>query len=259
MELSHEVGYIKVASFPGVQARIEESRIIHKFIRDVQGKNKKLILDLRRNSGGSPVYWEENLIRYFIKEPVNCVQYAGVKKKIFDRLEQPFLSSRRSMKRFYDSGTFRKVTRKDLPWTSLPEYFNDIDWYFFEINRTYMPLDGFDLKCQLYVLTDNDCFSATEDFVKTIKHLKLATLVGAPTCGGAAAFIEPWLFQLPNSKIIFTLEIELAFNPDGSINEIYGTSPDFALEPSAYPTTYPKGFSKEELLNDAWIQWVIRK
>jgi C-terminal processing protease CtpA/Prc len=108
-------------------------------------------------------------------------------------------------------------------------------------------------------LTDNDSFSATEDFVKAVKQLQLATLVGATTAGGAAAFIEPWLFELPNSHIIFTLEIELAFNPNGTINEIYGTRPDFELEPSRYPTTYPTGFSTEELLNDSWIQWIIRR
>ncbi len=104
---------------------------------------------------------------------------------------------------------------------------------------------------------DNDSFSATEDFIKTIKQLELATLVGAASCGGAAAFIEPWLFELPNSHIIFSLEIELAFNSDGTINEIYGTNPDYVLESSTYPTTFPTGFSKEELLKDTWIQWVI--
>ncbi len=258
-ELNENVGYIKVSSFSGPSARREESRVIRQFLAQGRDRYGKLILDLRRNSGGSPVYWEDNLIPYLIDKPVECVQYAAVKKGIFDRLEAPFRSTRPAMRSFYDSGEFRKVKRNDLPWTDLPGYFNDTEWYFFEIRRRYLPVKGFDLSCQVFVLTDNDCFSATEDFVKTVKQLKLATLVGATTAGGAAAFIEPWLFELPNSHIIFTLEIELAFNSDGKINEIYGTRPDFELEPSIYPTSYPAGFSREELLNDSWIQWVIAR
>jgi len=256
-ELTDVVGYMKVASFPGVSARRAEYKEIRDFITGSQGQNEKLILDLRRNSGGSPVYWEENLIRFFVKEPVSYTQYSAVKKKIYDKLEHPFLLSRDQMKSIYDSGIFRKVMLNELPWKNLPDYFNDTDWYFFKVSRIYEPLEGFHFQNQIFVLMDNDSFSATEDFLKTIKQLGLAKLVGASSCGGAAAFIEPWLFELPNSHIIFSLEIELAFNSDGTINEIYGTNPDYAMEPSTYPTAYPTGFSKEELLKDTWIQWVI--
>jgi hypothetical protein len=257
LELSDEVGYIKVASFPGVAARRAEHKVIRRFITRAQDKYRKLILDLRRNSGGSPVYWEENLIPFLINEPVTYVQYAAVKKRIFDRLEGPFRSTRSRVRSSYDSGQFRLVMREELPWANLPSYFHDSDWYFFEVRRSYAPAEGVRLACQVFVLTDNDSFSATEDLVKTIKQLQLATLVGARSCGGAAAFLEPWLFELPNSHIIFLLEVELAFNPDGGINEIHGTIPDFELEPSKYPTSYPSGFSKEDLLEDSWIQWVI--
>ena len=258
-ELNDEIGYIKVASFPGPFARRRERKIIRKFMKEGQEKYAKLILDLRRNSGGSPVYWEENLIPYLLKQPVTYIQYAAVKKKIYDRMEDPFLSSRDEMASVYDSGNFRKVQLNELPWKDLPDHFNDSDWYFFEVSRTYSPLSNFELKSEIYVLIDNDSFSATEDFIKTIKQMELATLVGASSLGGAAAFIEPWLFELPNSHIIFSLEIELAFNADGSINEIYGTSPHYDLEPSRYPTSFPTGFSKEELLEDKWIKWVIDK
>jgi hypothetical protein len=189
--------------------------------------------------------------------PVDYIEYSAVKKKIYDKMEQPFLSSRKQIKPFYDSGRFRKVLLNDLPWKKLPDYFNDTDWYFFQNTHTYLPIEGFDFTGQVYVLMDNDSFSATENFVKAVKQLEIATLVGATSCGGAAAFIEPWHFELPNSHIIFFLEVELAFNSDGTINEIYGTKPDVELEPSTYPTTFPTGFSKKELLKDSWIQWVI--
>ena len=75
----------------------------------------------------------------------------------------------------------------------------------------------------------------------------------------AAAFFPPWYFELPNSHVMFKLEIEMAFNPDGTINEIYGTRPDFELETSTYPTSYPESSEKEDLLNDQWIQWVLKR
>jgi hypothetical protein len=49
------------------------------------------------------------------------------------------------------------------------------------------------------------------------------------------------------------VETELVINPDGSINELFGTPPDTKLEP-ADP---PKSITKEELLKDEWIKKII--
>jgi hypothetical protein len=53
--------------------------------------------------------------------------------------------------------------------------------------------------------------------------------------------------------MIFRVETELVINPDGSINELFGTPPDIKL-PLADP---PKSITKEDLLKDEWIKKII--
>lgn len=107
------------------------------------------------------------------------------------------------------------------------------------------------------MLVDQDCFSAAEDFASTVKGMKLATLVGVNTQGGAAALLPPYTFCLPESDVMFAMETEITYTSDGKIDEIYGTAPDMELEGSTYPTSYPLSAEKEELLQDTWIQQVL--
>ena len=58
---------------------------------------------------------------------------------------------------------------------------------------------------------------------------------------------------LPASGMAFRVETDLVINPDGSINELFGTPPDIEL-PDADP---PKSITKEDLLKDEWIQKII--
>jgi hypothetical protein len=51
----------------------------------------------------------------------------------------------------------------------------------------------------------------------------------------------------------FRVETDLVINPDGSYNEISGTPPDIEL-PVSDP---PKSITKEDLLEDEWIQKII--
>jgi len=83
----------------------------------------------------------------------------------------------------------------------------------------------------------------------------LATLVGRNTAGGGAAYIAPSAIRLPASGMIFRVETELVINPNGSVNELFGTPPDIQLEP-ADP---PKSITKEYLLKDKWIEHIIHE
>jgi hypothetical protein len=55
--------------------------------------------------------------------------------------------------------------------------------------------------------------------------------------------------------MIFRTETEIVINPDGSINELFGTPPDIEL-PDAGP---PDSLTKEELLKDEWVRTVADK
>jgi hypothetical protein len=80
-----------------------------------------------------------------------------------------------------------------------------------------------------------------------------ATLVGRNTGGGAAWYFPMIIVRLPASGMIFTLEPDLVINPDGSVDELFGTPPDIILPTALLPTS----FTREELLEDEWIKKVI--
>jgi hypothetical protein len=56
-------------------------QILEEFLTGSGANYQQLIVDLRRNGGGSPVYGEELLVKPFIKTAVQYVQYAAVKKR----------------------------------------------------------------------------------------------------------------------------------------------------------------------------------
>jgi len=106
-------------------------------------------------------------------------------------------------------------------------------------------------------LIDNNSFSAAEDIIRIYKELKIGKIAGINSCGGAAVIHAPSYFELPKSHILFQLECDMAYNPDGTINEISGTKPDILLEKSTYPTSFPIEYTKEDILNDAWIKRIM--
>jgi hypothetical protein len=57
----------------------------------------------------------------------------------------------------------------------------------------------------------------------------------------------------PASGMIFRVETELVINPDGRVNELFGTPPYIEL-PEADPS---KSITKEDLLEDEWIKWIL--
>ena len=56
---------------------------------------------------------------------------------------------------------------------------------------------------------------------------------------------------------MISMEIDMAFNEDGSVNEIYGTRPDHVLQVSTYPTSMPEAYDAEALLEDPWINYIL--
>lgn len=95
--------------------------------------------------------------------------------------------------------------------------------------------------------------SAADDIIRIYKELKIGKIAGTNSGGGAAVLHAPSYFELPKSHILFELVFDMAYNSDGTINEISGTKPDIELETSAHPTSFPYDYSKEGLLNDSWI------
>ncbi len=230
------------------------------FLSARNGKYKKLIIDLRRNSGGMPRYGEKLLIEPFIKKYTEYLQYAAVKKTVYDKLVKDAYSNNKFHGRANPNFNFGSV--EVLPYAQLPENIRLKNTYdeqlcYLKAKKTFEANHDFQFEGKIFLLTDNDSFSSAEDVIRAFKELNIGTIVGTSSSGGGAVVLASQIFELPNSHILFNLEIEMAFNTDGTINEIYGTKPDVELEPSTFPTSFPVSFSAFDLLRDHWIQWII--
>ncbi len=254
IELTDDIGYIRIKNmhsgmlsyvFSGLHNK--DRKIIRQFLNKANGKYRKLIIDVRNNSGGSPAYVYRNLIQPFLDQPVTYTQVAGIKRAYKDKLKP---SELKSLRRMCSNENAHVINTKEI---QAPEGFDNEDWVFYRLTRRIEPDNRYNFDGSLYVLVDKGTFSAADDFANAVKRIGYARLVGQNTGGGSAAYIIPPALKLPNSSMIFRVETEIVINPDGSINELVGTPPDVTL-PYADP---PKSISKADLLKDEWIKYII--
>jgi hypothetical protein len=253
LELTDNVGYIRIkACMSGYLSYLFRGYIkkdrnkIKNFLNRSEGKYSKLVIDFRNNGGGLPQYGYDALISPFLDEPVTYSQVVGVKTKYLTDTDKSVLKFLRK-----DVSTPKEAI--SVTEIQSPEGFDPNLWTFYEVTRKIEPRNRYNFKGDLYFLINGGCYSAADDIINAIKRIGLATLVGRNTGGLAAGYFCPPVITLPASGMAFRVETDLVINPDGSYNEISGTPPDIEL-PDADP---PKSITKEDLLEDEWIKWVL--
>lgn len=259
-ELTNEVAYIRLFRFPSVSEASVDLRTIHLFFNK-EHSFSKLIIDIRNNNGGSKTYGEELLFKPFLRDTIIMNEYAAVKKNIYNTLNTKRKTISEMEGNSFDIelgyGEIKIIDYERLPEKIKQKNSNDTSCYYFNSKTTYIPENKVNFEGDIILLVDNDCVSACDNLARTFQMTNTARILGTNTQGGTTVVLPTWNFELPNSHILFRLEIELAFNRDGSVNEIIGTIPDKNLEPSSYPTSFPISFDTEDLIKDEWIKWVI--
>jgi C-terminal processing protease CtpA/Prc len=239
------VGYIRVKSF--ALKHVEPDRkAISAFFEQSAGEFSKLIIDVRDNSGGRTEYFYENLMKPFLNQPVAYKHVTGLKRKFLEDHNQAYINGQR----FTVSSLANETSVVEA---SPPPEFDSQEWVFYEITRELSPNNRYRFKGDIFVLINGNTGSAADDFANAMKRIGISILVGQNTSGSAAAYVAPIAIRLPESGMQFIMEVDLLINPDGSYNEIVGTSPDITL-PFAEP---PGTVTKEALLNDDWISKII--
>jgi hypothetical protein len=256
LELSEDVGYIRFKTcMPTILEYLfkaygkKDRNKIKTFLNRSKGKYSKLIIDFRNNWGGLPQVGYNTLISPFLDEPVMYRQVVGVKTEFLTDTHKSLL---KCLRRHASSKEVHVIRVKEI---QPPEEFDPNQWTFYEVTRKIEPRNRYNFKGDLYFLMNRGCFSAADDILNAVKQIGLATLVGRNTSGGAAGYLTPTTILLPASGIAFNVETDLVINPDGSYNELSGTSPDIKLEP-ADP---PKSITREDLLKDKWIEHIIHE
>ena len=247
VELTGEVGYIRVKSMIGFFIKNDRKKI-SKFLERSGGKYRKLIIDIRHNSGGLIYYGCDNLIRPFLDQTVEYKQTAGIKRKILTRLGPEGVER---LRRGVSTWAYDLKTEETKP----PEGFDADEWVFYEITRELKPANRYNFSGDIFVLIDAGTSSAADVYANDVRRIGYAKLVGQNTYGSAGTYFNAVMVRLPASGMIFMLEADLLINTDGTYNEITGTAPDVEL-PIA---DLPKSITKEELLKDKWIEHIMHE
>ena len=259
-ELREDLAYIKVFGFPDTVNIKKDHKIISNFFENTRHGYKNLIIDFRGNGGGNAVYGEHLFVKPFLDKQYTYTQYAAVDKYMFDNSIQKYQSLdsfKKAFARVIDFGNIENIDFHEFPNFIKSATCSNSNDYYFKTTRSISPKNRYNFKGRIFLLIDNNCYSSSETIIRIHKQLELSTIIGTNSGGGAAAVHAPLIYEVPNCHLLFRTEIEMTFNADGTTNEIYGTKPDVNLEPSIYPTSFPKSFDTNILLKDNWIDWII--
>ncbi len=236
-----QLAYMKIKSMAFHEKAAEDYVEIKDFLKDVEDYGK-LIIDIRGNTGGNNKYWED-LVQLLIDQPLNMKYYTFFKN---------------GHRRGNDTYKVDGVTTIDLLdeeiLKGLPEEIGE-DFTYFKNNSIRInpwegsldPLDNINFSGKIYLLVDENVFSASEAFASFAKDAGFATLVGGTT-GGDRVFEEVPITYLLQSKFVVTYSREMGINADGTINMETKTIPHIQVDP-----TPNEDFNKDEC-----IQAVIR-
>lgn len=247
LELTDKVGYIRVKCM-GSMFIEKDGRTIRKFLEASRGRYRKLLIDVRRNGGGSPYYAFDNLIAPFLDQSAMYAEIGGVRRPFLKDHEPAFLERLRGGVSVFAHET---SVREIKP----PDGWDEARWVFYRIEHRVDPRPRYHFSGQLFILLDGGTGSAADAYVNVAQRIGLATLVGRRTPGSCGPYFLPVMVRLPASGMILLLEADLMLNQDGTVNEIAGTKPDIEC-PAAQA---PEKTTREALLQDGWIKKIMEE
>lgn len=212
---ANKVAYIKINSFSDTH-RIENQELLINFWKETE-KYSNVIIDIRGNNGGSDLFWMNNIVSPLINE-----------KLVFETYSV-YMGGDYSMP-FIESWDQKVHPIEDLPKFKFDQKydFNNLKYYMNE-ELVIEPNKSINFNGKIYILIDQVNYSAADTFCAFSKATDFATLVGEETSGGGIGF-SPIIVKLPNSSLIVRFPIDMALNPDGTINVIEHTKPDIKSE-----------------------------
>ncbi len=178
--------------------------------------NSNIILDIRDNYGGMIENAEKYILPYLYSsgnEYRNVWYIRDTKQnmKMYDSLYMIF--------------NIKLNPTKDTDY----KYNESSDYLYSDINFNFVGNSDHDKN--VYVLTSNATGSSADGLAAFLKSNGLAEIIGDNT-GGEGLTYSFMADSLPNSKLVFIYTPGKAFNPDETVNSVYGTSPDIYAEQS---------------------------
>ena len=208
--------YLRIQSFQSTL--IERDRNVLIDAVKTYPEAKHIVFDICGNGGGSDYYWMNNLVAPF-----------GEKISFQNRVY--FRESELTHEYGWMSDAVPVASLTDI---KVPDFVDDMD-------LTYTQSGIIDIEpseaervihtdARRWVLTDEYVYSAADGFAGFCKQTGWATLVGCRTRGDGGAS-APVLVRLPESGLLMRFTIAASANADGTLNTLYGTSPDIPSRP----------------------------
>jgi len=218
------IAYFHIESF--MNNRAFDSEILFPFYEEVQDF-EHLIIDLRGNSGGTRAYLSY-IISMLIDEPVEASyhEFLMAGSLVYRELEDGATALDEDEEvEILSASDF--IKEQDLP------YFNEADLDILQYVVTW-PLkfepreDNIPFAGKIWILVDGYSASLSELMAMIAIDSGFATVVGEPTAGITPAMHV--YISLPNTGILYRMDIGYIIDPQGRSLEEYGVIPDIVID-----------------------------
>lgn len=202
-DTQRDLCYIRLDEMNGEGSELETA------VSSITDDTKNIILDLRRNPGGYISFARENVYppifsRSAYIETTSAVVKSKYNKKIFDNR--------------FDSNNMGELTVVSGSETEK----------IYSVSANYTGNSAH--SCNVFILVSHNTASAADELTAAAKYCKTAVIIGENTGGEGIGLNSSVIIPLKTSGLYLRYNAAASDNPDGSINSIYGTSPDHYQE-----------------------------
>lgn len=223
LESQGDLAILKISQMGDMNHIDQDEKVLDEFLRN-KHMYKALVIDIRDNVGGNMEYWQNFLLPKLTTNPKQVTNHMFFKDSPKIRL-------------LLQDNTLNMENLSNVDITGIRlDHAEDLKDYSYYIKDTIVINpdetkrdNGYDGK--IFLLVDEDVFSAAEGFASFIKNTEFATIVGTQT-GGDGITLGVINSVLPNSGLVFTYTNTLGYDPTGEINEENPTKPD--IESASY-------------------------
>ncbi len=223
----HSVAYLRLPMMISYKNYIDFKGYLQTTIKKYQNA-KALIIDIRGNGGGTRDIL--NTLAQYIVQPKQSPWVANV---AYVRSDQQLDEDIESMiSRYLYNYHSKYLTDEDRK--AIDEFYYDFNPELtFDLKKFSSPFymvlksNNAPIKCPVYILVNENCFSAASVFSSAFKGLPNVKIVGVNTNGSSGRSKK---FYLANSNIRVKISTMLSFQRNGKTLDGNGTPPDIIIE-----------------------------